>query len=522
MIPVERHLAGDTLTADRDFECDVVIVGTGAGGAVAAETLAQAGLSVVMVEEGPLRTREHFRMREDEAYADLYQDLAGRATRDGSVFIMQGRAVGGTTVVNWTTSFRTPEPTLQYWRDTFGLADYTPGAMAPWFDKIQRELSIRDWDRPPNANNAVLLRGGEKLGWTMAFMQRNVTHCANLGYCGLGCPLDAKQSMLVTKVPSAMKDGAWLLSRMRADRLIHDGRRVAGVECSALGPNSVDPAGPRVTIRARHTIVAGGAINSPALLLRSTVPDPHGRIGKRTFLHPVAATFAVMPEKINGWSGAPQSVYSDQFLWPGGVSGPMGYKLEVPPLQPVFAMANNGLFGEKHAALGRTLPHANVLIALTRDGFHEQSAGGTVGLREDGSPVLDYAFTDYHWDGLKRSLLTMAECQFAAGAKEVLPNHNDAQACTSWEQARAQIAELPMKVHHMRVGSAHVMGGCGMGSDPKTSVVDGHGKHHHLDGLHVMDGSVFPTSIGANPQWSIYATVARMSDELAKHLTVRG
>jgi choline dehydrogenase-like flavoprotein len=518
MIPAERHLAGDTLTADQTLECDVAIVGTGAGGAVAAETFAKAGLAVVMIEEGPLRTREHFRMREDEAYAELYHDIAGRATKDGSVFIMQGRAVGGTTVVNWTTSFRTPAPTLQYWQDVFGLKDFTEEALAPWFDRIQAELSIRDWTLPPNANNAVLLRGGQKLGWEMGFMQRNVTHCADLGYCGLGCPLDAKQSMLVTKVPAAMKLGSRLLSRVRAERLLHDGKAVTGVECLALMPHGEEPRGPKLTVRARHYVIAGGAINSPGLLLRSAVPDPYSRIGARTFLHPVAATFALMQEKINGWSGAPQSVYSDEFLWPGGVSGPMGYKLEVPPLQPVFAMANNGLFGEQHAELARGLPHANVLIALTRDGFHEQSVGGTVSLREDGSPVLDYPITDYHWDGLKRSLLTMTECQFAAGARQVMPNHNDAHLCSSWNEAKALIEELPMKVHHMRVGSAHVMGGCGMGADPKTSVVDGHGRFHHLDRLHVMDGSVFPTSLGANPQWSIYGIVARMADELSRTL----
>jgi choline dehydrogenase-like flavoprotein len=517
MIPAERHLAGDTVKADRTIECDVAIVGTGAGGAVAAETLANAGLQVVMIEEGPLRTREHFRMREDEAYADLYQDIAGRATRDGSVFIMQGRAVGGTTVVNWTTSFRTPPRTLAQWQQQFGLTDYTPEALAPWFGKIQRELSIRDWDMPPNANNAVLARASEKLGWDFGHMQRNVTHCANLGYCGMGCPLDAKQSMLVTKVPAAMKQGAWLLSRTRAERLLHDGKTVTGLECSAMKPAGYDPAGPKITVRARHYIVSGGAINSPGLLLRSKVPDPYQRVGKRTFLHPVAATFAIMPEPINGWSGAPQSVYSDLFLWPEGDA--MGYKLEVPPLQPVFAMANNGLYGARHAELARSLPHANVFIALTRDGFHDQSVGGTVTLRDDGSPELDYPITGYHWEALKRSLLTMTEGQFAAGAKQVMPNHNDATLCSSWDEARAQIQQLPMAVQHMRVGSAHVMGGCGMGRDPKTSVVDPRGRFHHLEALHVMDGSVFPTSIGANPQWSIYGTVARMSDDLAQQLT---
>lgn len=516
MIPADRHIAGDQLTGDSRLECDVAIVGTGAGGAVAAETLANAGLQVVMIEEGPLRTREHFRMREDEAYAELYQDIAARATRDGSVTIMQGRAVGGTTVVNWTTSFRTPEPTLRHWREAYGLADYTPEAMAPWFDKIQRELSIRDWDQPPNPNNAVLQRGCEKLGLGFGHMQRNVTHCANLGYCGMGCPLDAKQSMLVTKVPAAMNRGAILLSRTRAERLLHDGRTVTGVECAALKPAGEEASGPKVRIHARHTVVAGGAINSPALLLRSAVPDPHERIGKRTFLHPVSATFAVMPEPINGWSGAPQSVYSDHFLWPA--DGAMGYKLEVPPLQPVFAMANNGLYGARHVELARQLPHANVLIALTRDGFHDESVGGTVRLRDDGSPELDYPITDYHWRALRESLVTMAEIQFAAGAKQVMPNHNDATLCRSLDEARAQIGALAMRVHHMRVGSAHVMGGCAMGPDPRRSVVDGRGRFHHLDGLHVMDGSVFPTSIGANPQWSIYATVARMSAELAGRL----
>jgi choline dehydrogenase-like flavoprotein len=225
-----------------------------------------------------------------------------------------------------------------------------------------------------------------------------------------------------------------------------------------------------------------------------------------------------MPEAVNGFSGAPQSVYSDHFLAQGPIDGPIGYKLEVPPLHPLlFGMTLQG-FGQAHAALMREFADAQAIIALMRDGFHRESPGGRVRLRADGSPVLDYPITDYVWSGARRALLSMAQIQFAAGARQVLPVHELARPCSSWAQARELIEGLPLRPLLTRMVSAHVMGGCAMGTDTYSGVVDSRGRHWQVENLSVHDGSLFPTSLGANPQLTIYALAARNASALAEVL----
>ena len=510
----------DAAALDRDLalDADVAIVGTGAGGGVTAEILTAAGLDVVLIEEGALRSSSDFRMLEAEAYPQLYQESAARKTLDKAITILQGRCVGGSTTVNWTSSFRTPAPTLAYWRERLGLADLSPAALAPWFERMEERLAIREWTVPPNENNAALARGAARLGIPTGAIRRNVSGCWNIGYCGMGCPTNAKQSMLVTTIPAALSRGARLVCGARADRLVLQGGRTAQLECSALDPRGVRPAGPRVRIRARHYVLAAGAIGTPGLLLRSGAPDPHRTLGRRTFLHPTVVSAAAMPQRIDGYSGAPQTVYSDHFLEREPINGPVGFKLEAPPLHPVlFGMTHQG-FGEAHAAGMAQFARTQVLIALLRDGFHPESEGGNVGLRSDGSPVLAYPLTPFLWDGVRRALAAMAEIQFAAGAISVLPVHERARPCASWAEARAAIADLPLQPLLTRVVSAHVMGGCAMADAPARGVVDSLGRHFQLEDVSVHDGSVFPTSLGANPQLSIYALIARNATGLAERL----
>ena len=327
--------------------------------------------------------------------------------------------------------------------------------------------------------------------------------------------------MLVTTIPAALQRGATLLTHCRAERFTMGGNSINGLFCEALDERGLRNTPYTVTIAAKSYIAAGGSINTPALLLRSDIPNPHQRLGVRTFLHPVAVSAAVMPEVVNGFAGAPQTVYTDHFLETQPLDGPIGYKLEVPPIYPLQYGSLTQGFGQKHALLLEDMPNKEVMIALLRDGFNDQSEGGNVHLRHDHSPELDYPINSFVWDGLRRGLLSMAEIQFAAGAKTVMPLHESAWPYTSWSQARAEIAALPMELLLMRVVSAHVMGGCGMGSDEHTSVVDGTGRHHQVGNLFVFDGSVFPTSIGANPQLSIYGVVARNASLLATAMTGR-
>jgi choline dehydrogenase-like flavoprotein len=501
--------------------CDVAIIGSGAGAGITAELMSQAGLNVVIVEEGPLKTSSDFKQNEPEAYASLYQEGAGRKTKDKGITILQGRSVGGTTTVNWTSSFRTPDDTLKFWQERFGLTDYNHDALAPYFAQAEARLNISPWAVAPNENNELLRRGAAKLGIKAEVIPRNVKGCYNLGSCGMGCPTNAKQSMLVTTIPFALDHGATLLVETRVEKLDIVGGHIQSMQCIAVKPNAapVNTAGPATKIVAKHFVLAGGAINSPALLLRSKAPDPHQRLGTRTFLHPVALSSAVMKDKTTPWTGAPQSIYSDHFLHTQPVDGPIGYKLEVAPLHPIFFGANLPGFGEKQAELYRQFPHANAMLALMRDGFHDQSIGGKVELRDDGSPLLDYPLTDYVLEGARRSLLVMAQIQFEAGATMVYPGHELAQGTSTWAATKASIEALPMKPLLTKIGCAHVMGGCGLAGDEKRGVTRPDGMHWQLENLSIHDGSIFPTSIGANPQLSIYGNVNRLAQGLVKRLT---
>jgi choline dehydrogenase-like flavoprotein len=516
-----KVLGGKYAALPEKIHCDVAIIGSGAGAGITAELLTRAGLDVVILEEGPLKSSSDFNQLESEAYKDLYQESAGRRTKDKAIGILQGRSVGGSTTVNWTSSFRTPTGTLKYWQAHFGLSDYNDEALAPYFAQAEARLNIAPWGVAPNANNALLARGAAKLGIATEGIHRNVKGCLNLGSCGLGCPTNAKQSMLVTTIPAALDLGATLLVETRAHQFAFADGKISDLQCIAVKANAAPANAGSIatTIIAKHYILAGGAINSPALLLRSKAPDPHHRLGTRTFLHPATVTTAVMPSEVAGWAGAPQSVYSDHFLHSQAIDGPIGFKLESAPVHPVFVGAQLPGFGPPQTALFRQFANTQILVAIMRDGFHPQSVGGNVELNGDGQPVLDYPLTDFVMDGARRAQLAMAEIQFAAGAKTVYPAHEMGAAYSNWAEAKKAIENLPMQPLLTKIGSAHVMGGCGLSVQENQGVTRPDGVHWQIENLSIHDGSLFPTSIGANPQLSIYGMVNRLTQALAKRLT---
>ena len=507
---------GATLAEGTVLEGDVAIVGTGAGGGVTAEILASAGLKVILLEEGGLRSTRDFHMLESEAYPTLYQESASRKTKDKGINIMQGRTVGGSTVVNWTSSFRTPPSTLAHWQEQFGLADLTTEALTPWWERMERRLNVAPWGMPPNRNNQLLADAVTKLGIAPRVIPRNVSGCYNLGYCGMGCPTNAKQSMLATTIPAALDRGAELLFHARAERLAFTGSRVQEVVVTLMGNDGFERQRDAARVRVRHVVLAGGAINTPALLLRSRAPDPQRLIGTRTFLHPVTIALSLFAEPVDAFAGAPQSIYSDHFNEAGGDG--MGFKIEAPPIHPVLLASTSTGVGAEHAALMKRLRHTHVLIALLRDGLHPESVGGTVELRDDGTPVLDYPLSAYVMEGARRAMGVMAELQFAAGAQVVVPFHERATPARTLAAAKAQIAAFTMRSPQAKIVSAHVMGGCAMAADETRGVTDSFGRLRHVDNVTVIDGSLFPTSVGANPQLSIYALAARAATELGKSL----
>jgi choline dehydrogenase-like flavoprotein len=502
-------VGGHEIRSNLEERPDICVIGSGAGGAVVAARLAEKGARVVVLEEGGAYPRRAFDMREETAYPRLYQERGARATADLAITVLQGRAVGGSTVINWTTSLRTPEAVFAHWSRVHGVEGLTSRTLAPHFEAVERRLSIRpDRLEDVNANNRVLWDGCERLGWSKALVPRNVNGCLRLGYCGMGCPVDGKASMDRTYLPDAVAAGARVYANVKALRIETSGRRALAVSGEVRDPDTDLPTGRRVTVRPRAVVVAGGAINTPELLLRSGL-GRGGLVGRRTFLHPVVASVALFPRPIEGWQGAPQSVASSHFAERD--QGRMGFFIETAPVHPMLAATALGGFGAPHAEVMARLGSAQALIALCLDGFHEGDEGGTVSLREDGRPRLDYPISPALWEALRAGNKAMARIQLAAGAERVLSLHDPPLELRA-ERDVALLDGAPWEPMRVSLFSAHAMGGCAMGKNPARSVVGSTLRHHDLDNLWVVDGSVFPTSLVVNPQLTIFA-LARWAAE---------
>ena len=507
-----RIVPGHEILADVEERPDVCVVGSGPGGAVVAARLAEKGAKVVLLEEGGAFTRRDFDMREETAYPRLYQERGARATADLAITVLQGRALGGGTVVNWATSLRVGDRVLSHWARRHGVEGLDGKALLPHFEAVERRLSITpDVLGEINANNRALWDGCGKLGWSRGLVPRNVSGCLRLGYCGMGCPVDGKSSMDRTYLADAVAAGARLYANVRVERIEADGRRATAVLGAVRDPATDLPTGRRVVVRPRAVVVAGGAINSPALLLRSGL-DPNGRAGKRTFLHPVVASVALFPTPIEAWQGAPQSVASTQFEERD--HGRMGFFMETVPIHPMLAGTSLGGFGAPHGDVMARLANAQALIALCLDGFHEGDEGGAVSLREDGRVRLDYPITPALWEALRERNKALARIQLAAGAERVLSFH-DPPVELRGPADLAALDAAPWEPMRVTLYSAHPMGGCAMGKDPSRAVVDSTLRLRALDNLWVVDGSVFPTSLGVNPQLTIAALARWAADGIA-------
>jgi choline dehydrogenase-like flavoprotein len=497
-----------TLADGATLQADVVVIGSGAGGAVTAGELARAGFEVLVLEEGGHHTRADFKMREDINYPMLYQESGARATKDLGVTILQGRAVGGSTVVNYTTSFRTPPRVYDHWKKAHAVGEISVADLSPHWDAVEERLHIEKVDyAQTNRNNRTLYDGAKALGLQVDTTKRNVKRCMQSGYCGMGCPVDAKQSMLITYLPDAVEHGARVLSRCRVDKLTVAAGRVGGAECTVIGDDGYNPSGKRITVKAKRFVLAAGGIGSPAILIRSGLGG--GMVGRRTFLHPVQGVFAHYKDPVEPYYGAPQSVASHAHADRGD---DVGVFYEAAPMHPMLAAVATAGFGAVHHELMQKLPFLAAHVALAIDGFHPSEEGGTVTVRPSGAPLLDYVTPPRVREALREGVKWLVRINFAAGAHEVgfgefpmlmLKSDQDVAMLDGYDMGKQPLF------------SAHVMGGCKMGDDARTSVVRSKDlRHHTLENLHVIDGSVFPTSLGVNPQESIYGLARLVSSRL--------
>ncbi len=490
------------IAGDQRLECDVVIVGSGAGGGAAAGVLTAAGLDVIVVESGGYYDDQDFDGSELTALTGFYMG-APQATQDQSVTLLAGSCLGGGTVVNYSTSFRTPDEVRAEWAG-HGVPAFTGDAYTRSLDAVCERLGVSQEYNEPSTREQKLQEGCVKLGWHVDAMPRGVRHCAQgkeCGYCGLGCRVGAKQSVVKTWLKDAHDAGARLIVRTRVERVLVDGGSARGVVARTAD-------GHHVTIRSRAVIAACGAIHTPALLKRSGLGNEN--IGRHLKLHPAAAVFGVFDEELKPWEGVMQALYSDQHR---DLDDGYGLKYETAANHPHLFIAFSPWRGAgEHYGLMEGLPHSVPIGVLLRD-----RDGGEVRVGRDGEPIVHYRLSEFDTGHLRTGLDGAAQILEASGARKIFSSHT---RWVSYEPGRSgsrgrfliEADAAGYGAGQISLGSFHIMGSARMGGSPATSACDPNGQTWDVRDLYVFDGSSFPSASGVNPQISIQA-IAHMGAE---------
>jgi choline dehydrogenase-like flavoprotein len=488
---------------------DVCVIGSGGGGAVAAAELAAGGLSVVVLEQGPHFTSADFSQREDEMLPRLFEEGGMRQTADGSVVILQGRSIGGSTVHNLCYAFRTPDPILRMWSAEHGLPELDAAALEPSLQRVERQLRVKQIrEDEVNVLNRRIRSGAQKLGYSGFVTRHNRENCVQAGYCILGCSYGAKQSMLVTYVPRADASGARIYAGARAERIEAEGsgvRRVLGHVVDDVGR----PLG-SIEVTARAVVLSAGAVASPDLLLRSGLGGDG--VGRNLHLHPSVVVAGFFADEIHAYRGIPQSYYIDAFI--DLERDPhRGYVLMPVAGFPAMTAVNLPGFGREHYRIMRDFSKMGGLLAL----LHDESAGRVESGASPARPHIEYGLEDGDARLLARGVRHCAEVLFAAGAQRVVVPYLPEATIFGPGDDLAEIERRGVRAGGVQMASTHPQSTCRMGGDPRTSVVNAWGEVHGVPGLFVADMSVFPTSLGAPPQ----ITTAALADRTARHLLER-
>jgi len=490
-------IAGGALDGEREYAADAVVVGTGAGGATAAARLRDAGLDVVMLEEGALHPTETFVTDPATMIRRLYRD-AGTTMILGRppIIFVEGRCVGGSTVINGGMSWPAPERVLAHWERDLGLPDAGPQAMEPYFAAAERIRHVEpNQEDTFGQNTHLFLEGARRLGWPVARAPRNMRRCMGLNNCALGCPTGAKQAMHVTEIPRALAAGAYLVTHARVDRVLWKGRRAIGVR-----GRFVDDAGRargRFRAYAPLVVLAAGARHTPGILKRSWLRAR--AIGRGLHTHPNAKVVGLFDRPLDPWIGTHQAFHIHHFREQGIL---IGYAA-VPP--GLLAGALPGV-GEENAAWMRQYNHMLTAATLVED-----EGEGRVVLGPDRQPYMLFDLSPRDLETVHRGVALTAELLFAAGARRVLLPFADLPLLEGPDQLRL-IHERPPVPDTVELMTVHIMGTARMATDPQRGATDASGAVHDTDGLVVADASVLPSSIGVNPQETIIALALRNAE----------
>lgn len=488
-----------------ELDADVVIVGSGAGGAPVAALFAEAGLDVIVLEEGGhVSPDEHAKMRPSQSLRHLWREAGLTATlpRGDSplINVMMGRCVGGSSMLTGGVCFRVPEAVLAQWRHERGLRQMSPEHLEPFYREVEQAVHVEAVPEHMRSRSTQLFgEGAEKLGFRLEPMRRNTRECRGWSTCNFGCPNGSKLSVARTYLPRARAAGARIWSDCRVDKVLTKGESAVGVTGRLLNRAGGRP-GDRFRVRADRVVLAAGSVYTPLILARSGVGRGSGQVGKNLTLHPAFRIMARFDEVVNGGQGVLQSAFSSHFE-PEGVQFNSVF---VPG--GVLAATQPGI-GTEHVARAAQIPH----LAMFGANLHDEG-GGAVHRVLGREPVISYRMADKDREAMRAALRIAGRTFFAAGAKEVLlpvlgAHGFDADAFEAF--VAHELPSLPAK--RLECTSQHPLGTARMGIDAGGSVVGDDHQTWDVRGLFVADGSVVPTSLGVNPQLTIMTLATRFA-----------
>ncbi len=501
-LPPGRY-AGSTLPRPGRWHADVCIVGAGAGGCAVAAALAAAGLNVVVLEEGRHWRPADFKQNSSFALRNLYQQRGGRVMRGNATMpLAGGRGVGGSTLINSGICFRCPDEVLRSWREIHGVQSADPQVFGAYFDRIWETLGVtRQSLRIQGLNNTTFARGVEALGLQGHYMDRSAPECVGCGACQLGCASGGKASADRTFLAEALATGhVAVVADCRVEDVVTVSDRVVSVQGRIIDPQSHAPVG-RFTVEADHFVLSAGPIGTPLLLQKSRLSDSP-ELGHHLVVHPTSSGLARFDEPIRPWHGVTQGYYVD--CWEEG------YLLQSYTVTPdqYFLMLPMGA-GDEAMEVMRDLKYFASAGALV----HDEDSQGVVRSTPVG-PDIWYDLGEGDKQRLLAGLRRTGEVFLAAGARYFLPSIRGAKAATTVRGIHEQVP-LDLPVERLLSYASHPMGTCRMGGREKDSVVDPFGRVWGWRNLRVADASVFPTSLGVNPQVTTMAIGLMVGDHLA-------
>jgi choline dehydrogenase-like flavoprotein len=492
---------GREVSEDLDLECEVVVIGTGAGGAAAAYELASRGRAVLLLEEGDLHRRSSFTGRSAHANKNLYRDQ-GMIFGVGNVGValFAGRAVGGSTVVNSGTCYRTPERTLRMWRERMGLPSvFSPEGLSPYFERVEAMLQVTPAS-PLHVGSIgpIIARGAAHLGYKHGVLHRNAPGCDGQGICCLGCPTGAKRSTDVSYVPEALMRGAQLVTSARVETVDIVAGRARGVT-AALGSARDCRRAPKLRVRADAVVVACGTLFTPLLLRRSGACLPSGMLGKNLSIHPASKVLALFDDRVDQWKGIPQGYAIDEFAEDGLMFEGSSMPFDITAVSVPWTGRRFMELMERYRYL------ANFGFMIQDESRGEVRAG--VGR----SPLVLYSLNAADVAKMQRGIEILCEVYQAAGARRVLPLVAGADEVSTKEDL-ARLKGRRLAAGDFEVAAFHPLGTCRIGVDPRTSCLGPDHEAHDVAGLYVCDGSAVPSSLGVNPQVTIMAMALRAAE----------